>query len=103
MTGRCRDSHIPKVVMPELAPGASTSWFPVKKTWMAWTGPAMTMQQSRKYWGPSPARRQPLQAAQHEGWPPFRVDSVFQPQVRDPPQQGRNRDLGLDPRQLGAE
>ena len=52
---------------------------------------------------PLPARRQALQAAQHEGGPPFRIDSVIQPQVRDPPKQGRDRDFGLDPRQLGAE
>src|SRR2546430_8889408 len=60
-------------------------------------------QRIRRLARPLPARRQPLQAAQHEGRPPFRIERVIQPQVRDPPEQGRDRDLGLDPRQLGAE
>src|SRR4051794_24486122 len=51
----------------------------------------------------SPARGQPLQAAQHEGRPPLRVFRVIEPQVRKPAQQGRNCDFRLDARQLGAE
>src|SRR6478609_3336261 len=50
-----------------------------------------------------PARRQALQAAQHEGRPPFRVLRVIQPQLRQPTQEGRDRDLGLDASELGAE
>src|SRR5437660_2777388 len=53
--------------------------------------------------GTLPARRQPLQAAQHEGRPPFRIFRVIEPQVREPAQQGGNRDLRLDTRELGAE
>src|SRR5471032_3559982 len=52
---------------------------------------------------PSPACRQPLEASQHEGRAPFRIHGVVQPQIRQPAQQGRDRDLGLDARQLGAE
>src|SRR6185437_7506371 len=52
---------------------------------------------------PSPACGQFLQAAQHEGRPPVRVFGVVQLQLRQPAQQRGNGDLGLDPRQLGAE
>src|SRR5712664_3882316 len=55
------------------------------------------------HWRPSPACRQPLQAAQYEGRPPFRILGVVQPQIRQAAQQGRDRDLRLDARQLGAE
>ena len=45
---------------------------------------------------PLPARGQLLEAAQHEGRPPFRIFGVVQPQIRQPAQQGRDRDLRLD-------
>src|SRR5450759_4881465 len=54
-------------------------------------------------WTLSPAGGQPFQAAQHEGRPPFRILGVVEPQFRQAVQQGRDRDLGLDARQLGAE
>src|ERR1700742_3854641 len=54
-------------------------------------------------WTPSPLRRQCFQAAQHESRPPFRGFGVNQFQIWYPPQQGRNRDTGFQPRQLGAE
>src|SRR5262245_40885201 len=54
-------------------------------------------------WEVLPACRQPHQAAQHEGRAPLRVLRVIQPQVGDAAQQGRDRDLGLDARELGAE
>src|SRR5258708_10452947 len=50
-----------------------------------------------------PACGQTLQAAQHEGRPPFRIYRVIEPQVGQPAQQGRQRDLRLDARQLGTE
>src|ERR1700738_2858146 len=37
---------------------------------------------------PSPARGQPLEAAQDKGRPPFRVNGVIQPQIRQATQQG---------------
>src|ERR1700722_1577429 len=58
---------------------------------------------SRGNRSPSPAGGQPFEAAQHEGRPPFRIFGVVEPQFRQPTQQGRDRDLGLDARQLGAE
>src|SRR5260370_37575914 len=60
------------------------------------------LRKSRR-WKPSPACRQPLQATQYEGRPPFRILSVVQPQLRKAAQQSRDRDLRLDARKLGAE
>jgi hypothetical protein len=51
----------------------------------------------------TPARGQSLQAAQHESRTPLRVLRVIEPQVRQPAQQRRDRDLSLDARELGAE
>src|SRR5882724_11329683 len=42
----------------------------------------------------SPASGQPFEAAQHKGRPPFRIDGVVEPQVRQAAQQGRDLDLG---------
>src|ERR1700730_471131 len=52
---------------------------------------------------PSPARGQLFEAAQDKGPPPFRISGAGAPQVRQAAQQRRDRDLGLDARQLGAE
>src|ERR1700738_2438157 len=52
---------------------------------------------------PSPAGRQLFEAAQDKARPPFRIFGVVEPQVRQAAQQRRDRDLGLDARQLGAE
>src|SRR5579864_117369 len=51
----------------------------------------------------SPARRQALQPPQYESRTPFRIVWVVEPQAGQAPQEGCNRDLGLDPRQLRAE
>src|ERR1700738_3148211 len=52
---------------------------------------------------PSPAGRQLFEAAQDKGRPPCRIFGAAEPQVREAAQQRRDRDLGLDARQLGAE
>src|SRR5947207_14516913 len=52
-------------------------------------------------WEVLPARRQAQQAAQDETWPPLGIHRVIQPQVGNPAQQGVDRNLRLDSRELG--
>src|SRR5262245_57708944 len=51
----------------------------------------------------SPTRRQPVEAAQHEGLAPIGMLGVVEPQRRQTPQQGGDGDLALDAGELGAE
>ena len=52
---------------------------------------------------PLPTRGQTLETAQHERGAPLRVAGIIKSQPRQAAQKGRDRDLGLDARELGAE
>src|SRR5215471_4818044 len=60
-------------------------------------------QQAHMRLSPSPACGQPLQSAQDESRPPFRILRVVKSQPRQPAQQRRDRDFCLDSRELGAK
>src|SRR5262245_31390217 len=66
-------------------------------------GASRTMEAVNTPWQVLPARRQALQAPQHETRPPIRVLRVIQPQVGNPAQQRADRDLRLEARKLGAK
>ena len=51
----------------------------------------------------SPARRQPRQAAQHEGRSPCGILGIVQRQPGQPAQQGGNSDLGFETGQLRTQ
>ena len=50
-----------------------------------------------------PARRQAVEAAQHEGRPPIRVLGIVEREIRQAAQQRGDGDLGFDAGELGAE
>ena len=65
---------------------------PINQNRGAYAGPLRYQLAGRRF------RPRSTKVGRHSG-----IHRVIEPQVGQPAQQGRNRDLGLDPRQLGAE